>query len=481
MSKYNQRKEYLPESVFSINEISMVEGDKAMAITTSVDNSATIYDDDCTTKIGTVPGTDYKYVEWGKDNQEPYETIRLIENDEVLSANKHMNVMTCYGCGLQFVDKKTSEPSTNEELEMFWMRNNKSKIFLEQATCMKFFFWSVVVIILSRDYRKIVKVVHKDVENCRLEPADENGRINHVFYGNWRNVSTINVSEAKPEKYEVIRLLDIDDPWGDLATRMGKLEGPDGKLADPVANGEERKFAILCSYPIPGSKYYSRPYYLAALRGHWHRIKRLIEIGLMSKISNTASIRYHVEIHKDYWRHRAEQKGLTKADEIKKMIAETTEEIKKFLLGIENSGKTWISTFYTDLQTGKEQSMVKITKIDAKTEGGDWAEDIQEAANMLCYADNIHPNLVGAIPGKSANNNSGSDKRELFTMKQALEISYHDIMLVPYRVILLYNGWTDTKIEVPLIMLTTLDKNTDAAQAALKSNPNTKNDDDTQN
>lgn len=92
---------------------------------------------------------------------------------------------------------------------------------------------------------------------------------------------------------------------------------------------------------------------------------------------------------------------------------------------------------------------------------------------MLCYSDLIHPNLVGAIPGKSANNNSGSDKRELFTMKQSLEISYHDIMLVPYRVIMLYNGWKDVRIEVPLIMLTTLDQNTDAAKAALKSNPNT--------
>lgn len=477
MSKYIQKsKDYLPDSLYSVNEVYSVTEGSAMAITTSVDDSSEIYNNDSTDRLIPVPGTGYFCVSWGKENQEPYNTIDLVEHDEVLSANKHMNVMTCYGCGLQFVDKNTGKATDNEEIEMFWLRNNKSKIFLEQATCMKFFFWSVVVIILSRDYRKIVKVVHKDVSNVRLEPVDKHGRINHVFYGNWKKQSgtyTLDGSDVKPEKYEVINLLDIDDPWGDLAVRMGRLEGPDGELADPVKNGEPHKFAILCSYPIPGSRYYSRPYYIAALRGHWYRIKRLIEVGLMSKISNTSSIRYHVEIHKDYWRHRAEQMGLNTKDQIKDMIAKTTDDIKKFLLGLENSGKTWISTFYTDLQTGKEQPMVKITKIDAKTEGGDWAEDIQEAANMLCYSDLIHPNLVGAIPGKSANNNSGSDKRELFTMKQSLEISYHDIMLVPYRVIMLYNGWKDVRIEVPLIMLTTLDQNTDAAKAALKSNPNT--------
>lgn len=482
MTKFKSRIEKITDSDLNVNGIYEVSDGRVMAVTTQSpgESSATAFDEDSVMNIGEVPGTSYKYVMWGADNQEPYHIIRTIEHDEVLSANKHMNVMTCYGCGIQFKDRETKEVSKDGELKMFWLRNNKSKLFLEQCTDMKYFFWNVCVIILSKDNSRIVRVVHKDVENCRLEPADENGKIQHVFYGDWREEKTvhINTSGAVSEKFEVIPLLDIDDPWGDLARRMGRM--PDeytGQTADP-AMVSDHKFAIMTAYPIPGSRYYPRPYYLAALRGHWHRIKQLIEVGLLSKIRNSASIRYHVEIHKDYWRSRAEQLGLNKPEQIKAMIANTVEDIKKFLLGVENSGKTWISTFYTDLTTGKEQPMVKINKIDAKTEGGDWAEDIQEAANMLCYADNIHPNLVGAIPGKSANNNSGSDKRELFTMKQALEISYHDVMLMPYYIILLYNGWYDqVDIEVPLIMLTTLDRNTDAAKATMKSNPNTEDDD----
>ena len=90
---------------------------------------------------------------------------------------------------------------------------------------------------------------------------------------------------------------------------------------------------------------------------------------------------------------------------------------------------------------------------------------------MTCYGDNIHPNLVGATPGKSQSNNSGSDKRELFTLKQSLEKSWHDLMLKVHQVIIYYNGWQD-KVEpnVPMIMLTTLDEHNDAKQVSLNNN-----------
>ena len=90
------------------------------------------------------------------------------------------------------------------------------------------------------------------------------------------------------------------------------------------------------------------------------------------------------------------------------------------------------------------------------------------AANTLCYADNTHPNLVGAVPGKSQSNNSGSDKRELFTMKQALETAFHDLLLRPVEMVCEFNGWQGVTPAVPMIMLTTLDEHKDAKRI----NPN---------
>lgn len=114
--------------------------------------------------------------------------------------------------------------------------------------------------------------------------------------------------------------------------------------------------------------------------------------------------------------------------------------------------------------------MVKIQQIDKGKEGGDWADDINESSNMLCYAFNIHPNLVGATPGKSQSNNSGSDKRELFTLKQSIEVASHDLLCNVHNVVIEYNGWGEKVYpDVPLIMLTTLDQKNDAKKVSSKT------------
>ena len=87
---------------------------------------------------------------------------------------------------------------------------------------------------------------------------------------------------------------------------------------------------------------------------------------------------------------------------------------------MENSGKVLFSTFYVS-PNGEEQHDVVINKIETDNEGGDWATDIVEAINMMCFTMRVHSNLVGSVPGKSQTNNSGSDKRELYTIAQALQ------------------------------------------------------------
>lgn len=53
--------------------------------------------------------------------------------------------------------------------------------------------------------------------------------------------------------------------------------------------------------------------------------------------------------------------------------------------------------------------------------------------NMVCVATLVHSNLVGSVPGKSSTNNSGSDKRELYTIAHALQKLYHDFLNVEGR------------------------------------------------
>ena len=133
---------------------------------------------------------------------------------------------------------------------------------------------------------------------------------------------------------------------------------------------------------------------------------------------------------------------------------------------MENSGKVLFSTFYVS-PNGEEQHDVVINKIETDKEGGDWATDIVEAINMMCFTMRVHSNLVGSVPGKSQTNNPGSDKRELYTIAQALQKPYHDLLFSVHRLIIRFNKWTAVKPDSPFIQLTTLDENKDAKQVSL--------------
>ena len=172
---------------------------------------------------------------------------------------------------------------------------------------------------------------------------------------------------------------------------------------------------------------------------------------------------YHIEIAAKYWEHLIAREGITDRKKQKERIAEEKKRIIDFLTGVENSGKVWFSTYYVS-PDGKEQHEVCINKIDSSKEGGDWESDIQEAVNMICFAMRVHSNLVGSVPGKAQTNNSGSDKRELYTIAQALQKPYHDLLFMPHKLIIKFNGWQGAYPEVPFVQLTTLDEKTDARQ-----------------
>lgn len=459
---------------FNINlpkgEIFTVGKSKVAALMSEVGSSADIFDEDGVPSVRNLPQYDgkYQYVPFGGDDQLPFEIIRLIGEDEIMSQNKLFNVLTCYGNGLRYNDPKTGAPTTDAEVSRWMFQNSLPEFFLEQATDMKYFFFAVAVIILSRDGKKIVQVRHKEACYCRFEKADSRGRINHVFYANWRGQRGLQAKDI-----EVIQLLDEKDPLGHLEVLMGRAPGWDGLTKERTKN---RKFAVLMRFPTPGLQYYPVPYYTAIFRGDWFDIKKLIGTGKKAKLRNHASVKYQVEVHRDYWYNICDEENITDPLKQQERIKKEKENIKNFVAGIENSGKVWITGYYID-PNGKENRMVRINLIDSSKEGGDWSEDIQEAANMTCYGDNIHPNLVGATPGKSQSNNSGSDKRELFTLKQSLEKSWHDIMMKIHQVVIFFNGWQDKVVpDVPLIMLTTLDKKTDAKEISLNKDNDNNND-----
>ena len=427
-------------SELNFNSVETLPGFEARAAFTV--NSSSVFKEDVDI-VPTIVDDTLSYIPWGGDNQMPFDLLALVEKDETLATCQCFNAEVCYGSGLQYCATEASA-SVKSAVEDFFLDNDIASYYLGVCQDFKHFGFAVSVIILSRDGTKIVRLLRKEACYCRFAPAGKDGRITRLLYANWRK------SISSKEDIEVIRLLDVSNPWSDLKHRL--------EVKDPC-----RKFAVVSRIPTPDSTYYPIPYYASLFKGKWYNIKQLIGLAKESKLRNSAPIKYQIEISQKYWESIFRSEGITDRRKQQERIVQEKQSILDFLTGAENSGKAWFSTFYIT-PDGKEQHDVVINKIDDSKEGGDWSTDIQEAVNMFCFTKRVHSNLVGSVPGKSQSNNSGSDKRELYTIAQALQKPYHDLLFTVHRIIIRFNGWKGVEPICPFMQLTTLDEHQDARQ-----------------
>ena len=440
-----------------------------------------------------------QYIPWGADNQMPFRIIDLIESDETLATCQMFNAEVCYGSGLVYkIDRNEQEGSegekeaskessrTSQEIDDFFADNDLASYFLGVCQDFKHFGFAVSVIILNEDASRIVRIVRKQACYVRFAPADKSGVIPYILYANWRNA-------VNPDEVERIELLNPQSPLIDLQTRLKRNTPINSSLITHHSSlkksslithhsslkksslitlrsslKSERKFAIISRIPTPDHTYYPIPYYAALFKGKWYNIKQLIGIAKEAKLKNSAPIKYHIEIANSFWNNIFKVEGITDRIKQQERVNQEKDNIINFLTGMENSGKVLFSTFYVS-PNGEEQHDVVINKIETDKEGGDWATDIIEAVNMMCFTMRVHSNLVGSVPGKTQTNNSGSDKRELYTIAQALQKPYHDLLFNVHRLIIRYNGWKGAHPECPFIQLTTLDENKDAVKVRVKS------------
>lgn len=424
-------------SYSSVEDVPGLEARAAFTV-----NSASVFKEDTDT-VPTIIDSTLSYIPWGADNQMPFNILSLIEKDETLATCQCFNSEVCYGAGLRY-DVCQATASVREEIEDFTLDNDLASYFLGVSQDFKHYGFAVSVLILNEDATKIVSLIRKEACYCRFTPADKTGRISKILYANWRK------SVSERSQIEEMELLDPTAPWRDLQDRLAK-------------GSKTRKFAVVSRIPTVDSTYYPIPYYGALFRGKWYNIKQLIGIAKEAKLKNSAPIKYHIEVGAKYWESIFKAEGITDRRKQQERIVREKQTILDFLTGAENSGKVWFSTFYVT-PDGKEQHDVVINKIDDSKEGGDWETDIQEAINMICFTMRVHSNLVGSVPGKAQSNNSGSDKRELYTIAQALQKPYHDLLFTVQRIIIRFNNWKNVTVDVPFIQLTTLDEHKDAKE-----------------
>ena len=174
-------------------------------------------------------------------------------------------------------------------------------------------------------------------------------------------------------------------------------------------------------------------------------------------------VKHIIYIADEYFKEKEQLLGISKDDHEsrKKLYDDTIKQIGDVLAGEENAGKAIVAKKLL-MQNGSGMSMEKLIEIETiknDISGGEYLTDYETGANIISYAMDVHPSLIGATPGKNSNSLSGSNIREIFIMKQSLSKPMAYLALQWWPVVRKINGWDkDIEIVIQDSLFTTLDQ-----------------------
>ncbi len=405
----------------------------------------------------------FNIVPWGETNNLPQQIIEKAQLSPDLSTGLLFNILATYGdsvipCRYEY-DAKEKKRHTipvynDQEINDFFEQNDINGYLIEQITDLSFFYNVFPEIILNRKssaQRKIVELNHKEAAFSRWGEMDEkSGKIeNHFYHPDWEYGSQMNTDAERTP------VLDSKRPLFDLLERIGRNPRRNGTMKDD----RDFRYIIPVNFPTPGRTYYQRPYWYSIIESGWYDFAIKIPEFKKYILNNGMTIKYIIYLTDDYFPDIFAREGITDEEERKTRIAAEYTSFNTYLAGAKNAGKSMVS-FCKTSPDGKKEYRVEIKALENTMKGGEYLEDSGEVSNMIAYSLGVHPSLIGAAPGKTGGSMSGSDKRELFTIKQALLKPIRDRLLKPLYLVKHINGWAkDIHFTIPNIELVTLDKN----------------------
>lgn len=433
-----------------------------------IEHSPVLYDYDPRRPVGaeveSPDGKKYRGVAlWGSDNCAPNRLIKAAKGTPLLSAAMEFKSLLLAGDRVVPVRRHLDngrwkdEPCYDyPEVNDFLHDSDINGFIMEQALDMVVLGNVFAEVVLDRQRSRIVELNHKEAAFSRWELADpECGRVEHHFYSaRWGR------GGALPDDTSVTECLPLRRQEQTLKYWMG-LE------ADPTGQELERpgtwRYIVPTISPSLGRPYYSHPWWYSLIESGWLEFAQNIPRYKSTLLGNSTVIRYHVELHPDFWRRYYEQLGITTEEEKRQARAAWLTAIDEFLSDPNNTGRAFLSE---KVQMGTElQSLVTIEAMKNDIKGGELIADLEETSNILAYGMGVHPSLIGASPGKNKSIN-GTEARELFIIKQAILQPLRQQLLRPLYLVKAINGWPeDVHFTIMNLELTTLDRGTGAVKS----------------
>ena len=392
----------------------------------------------------------YSVMPWGESNNLPQEILKRIGRSEILSANLGFNISVAYGLGPRLVkmirDERGKvvdflEVEDGPEFEFF--ESNDIPMFLQSAlTDMVYFHNAFAELIPDKKFKKIHSIRHMEAAFSRWGKMDNRGCINwHYYSSRWE--------EGVGDNFVRTYCLDEFNTYQDIKKQMAI----------------RTKRMVFPSYmPSPGRPYYSIPGWHSIFHSGWYDHMTAIPELKKAIMKNQLGVKFIIYISESYWEQLMEREGIDPNNhaEVKKLKEAEMQAFSEFLTGEDNASKAImaIKDKIPMANSVLESKQIEIIPVDNKFTGGEYISDMETASAMMSYAMNVHPSLIGATLSKSAGSMGGTDKRELYLIKQALMKPLLDRTLRPLKAIPKINNWEkDITILVPEYIFTTQDQN----------------------
>lgn len=394
---------------------------------------------------------------WGKDNSLPEEIRNNIEKSDIMSTNLRFSRDVCYGLGPKLVDiirdKATNKVVDYAEVcdegkeQEFFERNDIPMFYMEQLTDLVYFHnaWSELMPAVGSS--DIYSIRHKEAMFSRWSVMNAKGVIEkHYYSAKWK----------EGPKIEDIAVSQVIDEFNALLDTKARL-------------ATKKRMVFPIYMPSPGRPYYSRPDWYSLFESGWYDHSIAIPALKKAIMKNNLGVKFIIYISPLYWEELLKNAKIEKTDlkAVKELKDNEIKAMTDFLSGADSAAKA-IITMKQLLPAGNtalEHKWIEVEPVKNDITGGEYISDIETVANIMSYAMGVHPSLIGATPGKNGSSMSGTDKRELFLMKQALMKPVVDRCMKPLQLIRRINSWKkDRVIVVPEYIFTTLDQNKSGKQ-----------------
>ena len=416
-------------------------------------DSMTIFDEK---DLEPITVQDYSVAPWGVDNDLPQQVMAKIDAAEIVGTNANFNWKVAYGQGPKLVEV-IRDPETNRvksfkevlegEAYDWYMRNNIPLVLMEILTDLSYFGNAFPVLIAGDKQpnggRNGIKgIVHREAMFSRWGVTKTGLIDKHLYSAKW---------DESPTKEEIQASCVIDEFNAEADIKRRLLAGRQTRLCFPIY------------ITSPGRPYYSYPNWWSIFRSGWY--DQLTSIPSLKKaiLKHNLGVRHIIYIADEYFKEKEELEKIPEKDHRsrKELYDDVVKQLCEQVVGEENAGKAIVAkTKMVPTSSGGAtyEKLLTVDTIKNDIAGGEYLTDYETGANIISYAMDVHPSLIGATPGKNSNSLSGSNIREIFIMKQSLSKPLAYLALQWWPVVRQINGW-DKNLEIVIqdSLFTTLD------------------------